>query len=531
MASPAPTAAPADLTWVGILAGLAGSIAINLGNNLQSLGMHNLEMAMIEKLGRDGDAFSERPPIEPSASRTWRVGTCVFVIGSLLNFGSYGFAAQSLLASLEAVQFVTNVAFGRLALGKPISRAMYAGTGLTVAGTVLTCFFSSKQAAEICSIRDLLALWANPLWLAYLVFALGFGGALRAAYQYFAAKQPQTARTTTLCAVLYATFSALFGTLSVVCAKLLAELLALQTDGVNVFSSWFLYAVAVAWVSLVGVWLWRMNAALALYEPLLIIPLLQANFIFFAIVSGGIHFREFDYMRTRNWAGFGAGVFVIFGGLSLLAPGGGAGPDSEEPAEEDGGGPRASSPRASAPRLSDAKRSSIATEVFMSATSRMFLEHSQAVARRARAEKELELLLSAKALSGDDAARAKQLMVGIRRSVEETAALQLGVRDLERELDLGISQRARDAFESECSQRFEQDEGEKAADAPPLETADVEPSLHMETHAPVEAADSAAETADPAPLDAARVAEAPAPAPPAACETPAPARDREDGDI
>ena len=47
------------------------------------------------------------------------MGTGVFVLGSLLNFASYGFAAQSLLASLEAVQFVTNVAFGRLALGKP----------------------------------------------------------------------------------------------------------------------------------------------------------------------------------------------------------------------------------------------------------------------------------------------------------------------------------------------------------------------------------------------------------------------------
>ena len=146
--------------------------------------------------------------------------------------------------------------------------------------------------------------------------------------------------------------------------------------------------------------------------------------------------------------------------------------------------------------------------------------------------------LSAKALSGDDAARAKQLMVGIRRSVEDAAALRLGVRDLERELELGISQRARAAFESECSQQLEPEELEEeevAADAPPpLDAADVEPSVRAETpRAPLEAADAVTETADPAPLAAAPAPEAPAPeasapAPPAARE--APARDRDAAD-
>jgi hypothetical protein len=38
-------------------------------------------------------------------------------------------------------------------------------------------------------------------------------------------------------------------------------------------------------------WLKRLNDALALYDPLFIIPLLQANFIFFAIISGGIFYQ------------------------------------------------------------------------------------------------------------------------------------------------------------------------------------------------------------------------------------------------
>lgn len=46
----------------------------------------------------------------------------------------------------------------------------------------------------------------------------------------------------------------------------------------------------------------------------------QANFIFFAIVSGGIYFREFNVFTPGMWAGFILGVCIIFYGLFLLRP-------------------------------------------------------------------------------------------------------------------------------------------------------------------------------------------------------------------
>ena len=77
-------------------------------------------------------------------SRTWCIGTAIFVSGSLLNFASYGFAAQSLLSCLEAVQFVTNVIFSRAILHAPVSNTQYAGTAITILGTIFTVLFSSK---------------------------------------------------------------------------------------------------------------------------------------------------------------------------------------------------------------------------------------------------------------------------------------------------------------------------------------------------------------------------------------------------
>ena len=56
------------------------------------------------------------------------------------------------------------------------------------------------------------------------------------------------------------------------------------------------------------------------YDPLFIIPLLQVNFILFAIVSGGIYFQEFGYFRPLNTAGFLCGVSLLVFGIFLLSP-------------------------------------------------------------------------------------------------------------------------------------------------------------------------------------------------------------------
>lgn len=121
--------------------------------------------------------------------------------------------------------------------------------------------------------------------------------------------------------LIYSVWSALFGTQSVVQAKVLAELLEVQSRGKeNIFTSWFLYFTIMMWLSTVVVWLKRLNNALKKFNPLLIIPLLQCSFIFFAIISGGIFFKEFDSFNSAQWLGFWCGNMVMMSGLVLLTP-------------------------------------------------------------------------------------------------------------------------------------------------------------------------------------------------------------------
>jgi len=291
---------------LGITLGACGSISINTGNNLQSLGMHQQQES-----GKDDSSFW--------SSTTWVVGTLVFVLGALLNFASFGFAPQSTLASLEAIQFVTNLFFGKWLLGKVITQKMKLGTALTVTGTVLAVVFSSKESAEVHTIDDLVNLWSNRFWIAYIVFILVLAVCLH--YRYEALEQKENYKEFgNIMAVIYSVFSALFGTLSVVFAKLLAKLLEFWAAGTNIFAESYTYITLVSWFALMAFWLYRLNAALAMYNPLIIIPLLQANFIFWAITSGGIYFQEFSHMKVANWFGFISGIIFMFFGIFLITP-------------------------------------------------------------------------------------------------------------------------------------------------------------------------------------------------------------------
>ncbi len=344
--------------WVlGVTLGLLGSVAINTGNNIQSLGLKGLkdanesasipkkrqsfrqlndrrktaplcvsdssdEKASVEVLP-DNDSQNESRRAKPCSSITWVIGTVVFVSGSLLNFASYAFAAQSMLASLESIQFVTNLIFGKFMLKANVTKTMLVGTGLTVMGTILAVQFSSRQTLNLRT-EDIKILYKNPAYLIYLALMVGMLFLLNYVYHFYEKRKlsgKPLRHSGAIMQISYSIWSALFGTQSVVQAKVLAELLTVHSSGEqNIFHSWFTYATLFVWIVTVAVWLSRLNNALSKFDPLMIIPLLQCSFIFFAIVSGGIFFKEFNEFTVTQWVGFWSGVLVMFSGLILLTP-------------------------------------------------------------------------------------------------------------------------------------------------------------------------------------------------------------------
>lgn len=208
-------------------------------------------------------------------------------------------------------------------LGATVTKPMLLGTFLIVTGTLCVVQFSSKDTFDL-NTNHMKMLYCNPAYICYLCIMGAFIVLLDLIYRYCEQrKQMQTPvqYTEVIMPLVYSVWSALFGTQSVVQAKILAELLAIHASGEeDIFRSWFTYVTLILWLSTVAVWLKRLNSALGMFDPLFIIPLLQCSFIFFAIISGGIFFKEFNNFTRSQWIGFWCGVFVMLGGLILMTP-------------------------------------------------------------------------------------------------------------------------------------------------------------------------------------------------------------------
>ena len=113
----------------------------------------------------------------------WLTGLLLFVSGTVANFVSFSFAAQSLLAALGAVQFVSNVAFARLVNGEHCSWRVLAATALIVAGCVLLVAFGS-HASPTLDAADMLHLYEATPYIVFLSLLLSTAAACYVAYRY-----------------------------------------------------------------------------------------------------------------------------------------------------------------------------------------------------------------------------------------------------------------------------------------------------------------------------------------------------------
>jgi len=86
--------------WIfGMILNISGSVMVNFGTNLMK-SAHILfsESQNLSADSEDDDENEKQPSV--ASKRIWRLGMTIFVIGSLVNFASFAFAAQTLLAAL-----------------------------------------------------------------------------------------------------------------------------------------------------------------------------------------------------------------------------------------------------------------------------------------------------------------------------------------------------------------------------------------------------------------------------------------------
>jgi len=314
------TSGGGGMVILGIAIGLLSSIAINVGQNLQSIGG--------KMVGADKD---------PCSSKTWVIGLTIFAVGALGNMLAMAFASATILVPLESSQFVTNILFSKFVNKVAVTSRQMLGTTLAVVGTTLICAFGPNDQ-RCFTIDDFRLFWQSPLWIGWVVgtFALSaIGWIFYARLLATSTKQTSSGGTPppwaeSSLAALFALSSALVGGAQmIVHTKALAELLDMMFAGqfsvLALLSDWIFWVEFLLTATCGFFWLRQMGVSIMLYDPLFIIPLLQSSYITFGCAASGIFYQEFHTM-SEGVAGEGTyvifigGVLMIVVGILLLAP-------------------------------------------------------------------------------------------------------------------------------------------------------------------------------------------------------------------
>jgi len=307
-----------NTVMLGITIGLISSVAINLGQNIQALGA--------KEAGADQN---------PCSSRRWVIGFSTFAIGAAGNMVAMAFASAMILVPLESSQFVTNIFYSRFVNRVRVTARQWAGTVLAVVGTTLSCLFGPNQQ-QCFDIGDFERFWSNPVWVIYVIVTFSLSAMGWVVYVRLHALSQATDAATShrheaTLAALYALSSALIGGAQmIVHTKAVAELVDMVFAGEYTLGAMLcepIFWIELAMMTVGGFyWLRQMNNSLASFDPLFIIPLLQASYITFGSAASGIFYQEFDSMGATGHAGdaswglYALGLFLVIIGLMLLAP-------------------------------------------------------------------------------------------------------------------------------------------------------------------------------------------------------------------
>ena len=259
-----------NLVWIAIAIHVAGSVGINVGQNLQAMGLVALDEADRQKCS------------SLIRSKLWLIGCALFISCSIVNFLALGLGPASILVPLEAVQFVVNVAFGKFVRKVEVPMRMIGGVVCMVAGVALAVIFG--ESGSFCFTEDrLIELWTFTHgwgWWIYIAVTFGISIVCLVGHRRLWARRQAglpVKNAAVVMPVLYAIPSALLGGAQmIVQSKCLAELTELMARGSSMtITNWFFWVEAVLVCSFGLFWFFRLTQSLGMYEPLFIIPLMQ----------------------------------------------------------------------------------------------------------------------------------------------------------------------------------------------------------------------------------------------------------------
>lgn len=315
-----------DLWVAGVVINLLGSLCINLSTNCIKLAhtrfntiKEKSEEPMPRLLKSPGAWFKVKP------NRLWLASMVVFVVANVANFASFAFAAQSLLAALGSVQFVSNVVFSKLVNKERLNRYIVVGTLVVVTGCVLLVAFGSHESPSFTA-DELLDLYSNPAYIVYLSVAGAVCVMAYVLYKFGKTRVPSHADRTPeemgkwyrWLPIAYMLYAATIGTQSVLYGKSMSLLLRTTISGDSQAGHWYTWLVVVLFLGTAFFWVSRFNKGLKMFPVSIIMPTLQVGWIILSMACGSIYFEEIKNMNVLEKVMFAVGTVILLCGVYLI---------------------------------------------------------------------------------------------------------------------------------------------------------------------------------------------------------------------
>ncbi|KAA8491297.1 putative magnesium transporter NIPA8 [Porphyridium purpureum] len=314
--------------WPGIILCIVGSVLMNWGTNVMKLAI-NLRLATDP---RERKRLIQTPQ--------WVVGFALFAFGTIINFVSFKFAAQSLLSGLSSVQFISQLFFSKVVLHERVDMYSYLGVVLILAGSFLLVYFGQHETKNY-GPEELAALYGRTPYVCYILLTSALSCAAWVFYERIKRRirthsssssaadakfqiSMASMREVHLLAAMYAVRAGIWGAYSVTLAKslsmLLIQLLQPNRDHTNPLVMPETYFIIMAFVASAMYRIMRLNQALKMFDAVYMVPMLNINWILFASVGGGIYYDEFATWGVKEFMAYTVAFGTIIGGVLLLCP-------------------------------------------------------------------------------------------------------------------------------------------------------------------------------------------------------------------
>ena len=298
--------------WLGVMASIFGSIAINLGLNVQKLAFVRLAKLAPERR------------VKIYCYPLWIFGFAIFIAGNAGDAVGLTFTAQSVITPLGSVSLISNIIFAWLLVGEQLDRATVLATGVVILG-VTAIVVSGNQTCTSFTLDSLLQRFRQT---GFLIFT-GFHTTILFVLVIYARSKEKKMGDAGVSRLneqeiramrwVFPVAGSFFAAWTVLLIKAFGELLkrSVRTGSPE-------FGKPGAWLITFGVVLScpmqivYIQKGLAYFEAMYVIPIFSSTWTISSIAMGGVFWGDFNGFEPWQFVVFFVGVGSIIVGILVL---------------------------------------------------------------------------------------------------------------------------------------------------------------------------------------------------------------------